>query len=559
MYNKVIKNIQTTTLFYILIFLFLVSCMKSHEADLVVHNAVIHSMDDRQTIYEAMAIKDGKIIELGPQQQILNKYRTKKIINAEKKNIYPGLTDSHVHILLAAKQRTQIDLSECRSFDEILLKLEQYQQRNNKKVIIGHNWNEHTWLNEGIYTQNSIGLPEKKLLDQQFPQTPVCLFRYDGHTALVNTAMLNLAEINQKTVIEGGTIEQKYDQLTGILSDKVLDLIRALLPRPSKQELGDKIVEIQNEFLMYGITNIHEAGMERDDIDFFKQLIDDNRLHLNIYGMLLPTEENFSFIRRHGIYEYKNLNIRSVKVFADGSLGAWGAWLKEAYSDRSSSKGTPTITVDKFREIADFCIQHNYQLNTHAIGDAAVKMVIDNYQHSLQTNADLRWRIEHIQIIDSADLQLLSNYGIIPSVQPIHAMGDYRFAEQRLGSQRLLNSYAYRSILNATGILAIGSDFPIESNNPFLTIHAACQRKDKQNMPYQGFLLKESISLIECLSAMTNWASIASFQETRLGQLQVNMDATFVILDKKIENSETFQPNFSLYTYINGIEVYVAE
>jgi len=550
------KNIKTKTFLCYTAFFFFVSCMKSHEADIIVHNAIINSMDEQMTIYEAMAIKDGKIIELGPQQQILNKYASKKELNAKKKNVYPGLTDAHVHLILAAKQRLQIDLSDCRSFDEVVLALELHQQRNKKKVLVGYGWNEQFWNNQ---KSSQIGLSEKKLLDKIFPNTPICLFRYDEHTALVNSAMLRISQINENTKIIGGTIELNNGQLTGIVADKTLDRIREFLPQPSKKELYEKIIEIQNEFLMYGITNIHEAGMERDDIRLFQQLIDDKRLHLNIYGMLLPTDSNRAFVRENGLYKYKNLTIRSIKLFADGSLGSWGAWLKEPYSDRPESQGTPTITKEKLHKIIEFCIKHKYQLNTHAIGDAAIKMVIDEYQQVKQNIFDHRWRIEHVQIIDSNDLQLLSDCGIIPSMQPIHAMGDYSFAEQRLGKQRLTRAYAYRSILQATKILVIGSDFPIETNNPFATIYAACKRKDIHNKPENGFLVKQAISIKDCLMAMTHWAAIASFQENKIGRLKADMDATFVVLDRKIEETNTFQQNFSLYTYIKGQEVYVAD
>ncbi len=527
------------------------SCMKGKHADLIIHNAVIHSMDEKRTVYEAMAIKDGKIVELGPERQILNKYAADKIVNAGNRDIYPGLTDAHVHLLLGAKQRMGADLSACKSFAQLVTEVEIYQQRNNKKIIVGQGWNEGAWRDNS--------LPDNERLNELFPTTPVCLFRNDGHTALVNDAMLQLAGITSETVVTGGSIGKKDGKMTGIVTDEAMELVKQKLPAYSREELIEKVIEIQNELLMYGITNVHDAGLEAEDVELFKKIIDNGRFKLNLYGMLLPTEKNIRFAQKNGIYEHKNLTIRSFKVFADGSLGGRGAWMKDPYSDDSHSHGHATVTKEKLDSMVQLCTSLGYQLNTHAIGDASVKMVLDAYKHIREVNPDHRWRIEHAQIISPEDLPLFANYGIIPSVQPSHAVSDYLFAEKRIGAARMRGAYAYQSLLSTTGILAIGTDYPVEDMDPFKTIYAACARKNEKEAPEGGFFTQEALSLEDCLRGMTFWAAVASFQDDHLGRLEAGMDATFAVFERKVQLSPVFQRNFSLHTYIKGVEVYSAE
>lgn len=537
--------------FSTLLLTFLSACMKGQHADLIIHNAVIHTMDENGTIYEAMAIRDGKIIELGPERQILNKYSSDESIDAGNKDVYPGLTDSHVHLILAAKQRMGLDLAESKSFAQLMMNLEIYQERNHKKIIVGQGWNEGYWRDSSF--------PTNERLNELFPTTPVCLFRYDGHTALVNDAMLKLAGITAETVIPDGEVMKVDGKLTGIVTDGAMELVKLKLPSYSLNELKEKVIEIQNEFLMYGITNVHDAGLEADELKMYQQLVKSGQFKLNMYGMLLPTKENIQFAKENGIYTYKNLNVRSFKVFIDGALGSRGAFLKAPYSDDAKTSGHTTITKEKLDEMVHLCSMIGYQLNAHAIGDSAVRMVLDAYKGEAKINPDHRWRIEHAQIIDLKDLPLFLEYGVLPSVQPTHAVSDYRFAEQRIGAARMKGAYAYKTLLNTTGILLLGTDYPIEDMDPFKTIYAACVRKNDRELPEGGFMTSEAISLEDCLKGMTIWPALGSFQENHLGQLVKGMDATFAIFERNISIPPTFFKNFSIYTYINGKKVYAAE
>jgi predicted amidohydrolase YtcJ len=527
------------------------ACYKGKSVDLVIHNAKVHTLVDNSEIAEAIAINDGKIVEIGPERQILNKYSAEEQIDAEGKDIYPGFTDAHGHILSYAKQLLSADLVGSRSMDEILVRLEKYQSKNNRKFIIGRGWDQSLW--------GTTEFPTNEQLNKLFPTTPVCLIRIDGHALLANDALLKLAGISSETTINGGIIHVKDGKCTGLLVDNAMNPIYALMPEFPKKEIIEAIKEIQEELYQYGITGVHEAGIEFKDISLFKELIDKHAFKLNLYAMLMTSDENIAFAKKNGIYTYKNLSIRSFKVMGDGALGSRGALLKQAYSDEHNHHGVLTTSLDDMKRIADICESTGYQMNTHAIGDSTNKILLDLYERIFKVNRDHRWRIEHAQVIDPKDFDLFSKYAVFPSVQPTHAVSDQRWAEQRIGRKRMIGAYAYKTLLNQFGMIAIGTDFPIELTDPFLTIHAAVQRTNIDNIPSGGFYINEALTLDECIKGMTSWAAFASFQENQLGTLEKGKDATFVIFENPVRTQPNFQPNFSSLTFIKGEKVYSVE
>ncbi|MES2588362.1 MAG: amidohydrolase [Bacteroidota bacterium] len=469
-------------LFLFSVFLFS-SCMKGKKVDLIVHNAKIHTIDGNYSIEEAMAIKDGKIVELGPERQILNKYRCDETIDANGKEIYPGFTDSHGHLLSLIDQRLNLDLTGTKSFEEVLFKLEKYASK--RKFIVGRGWDQASWTN----TQ----FPTNKKLNELYPNTPILLIRVDGHAALVNDCLMKKAHLSKDSKIEGGKVFIENDKETGIILDNAINEVTKLIPAFSLKEKQSALLEIQEELFQFGITSVHEAGINFEDIKLFESLISKNKLDLNIYAMLYPSKENMDFAQKNGHYTNKSLSIRSFKVVGDGSLGSRGACLKKPYSDDMHTHGFLTTSLAELQQIATFCRKTNYQMNTHAIGDSTNKVVLDIISETFKYKKDHRWRIEHAQVLDVIDIQKLTLCGAFPSVQPTHAVSDQRWAENRIGKERLKGAYAYKSILDATGIMALGTDFPVESFNPFLTIHAAVQRKNEQNSPSKGFLKNEAL------------------------------------------------------------------
>ncbi len=543
------KNNLLLAIFFVT--MMLSSCIKGKSVDLVIYNAQIHTMDEAGHLFNAMAIKDGKIVEVGPERQIRNKYASEEEIDAQGKDIYPGFTDAHGHIFSYADQLLSANLVGSKSFDEVLVRLEKYQQKKHRSFIIGRGWDQSLWEDKAF--------PTNEKLSQLFPTTPVCLIRIDGHALIANDALLKLAKIDASTKIEGGIIHLNDGKCTGFLVDNAMNPIYQLMPPFPEKEVMKAILEIQDELLQYGITGVHEAGIQYNQLGIFKKLIAQQKLVININAMLMYTKENKAFVLKNGIYTNKNLLIRSFKVIGDGALGSRGAFLKKEYTDQHDHYGVLTTPISEIKAIAEFCQKVGYQLNTHAIGDSTIALLLSIYKNIYTVNKDHRWRIEHAQVVDKKDIDLFGKYAVFPSIQPTHAVSDQRWAEQRLGKERIKNAYAYKSLLNQFGMVAIGTDFPIELTDPFLTIHAAVQRKNSENFPSNGFYPFEQLSMEECLKGMTIWAAYAAFQEKQLGSLEKGKDATFAIFENKITSTSEYKPNFSLATYIKGKKVYSVE
>lgn len=566
--------------FLLLALLSLSSCMKGKEVDLIIHNARIHTMvegDDK--IYDAIAIKNGKIVEIGPERQILNKYSAKEYIDAGKKDVYPGWTDAHGHMMNYARSRISVDLIGCKSFDEMIVRIEKYQSRYKRPFIIGRGWDQSLWGDE---------MPTNEKLNVLFPDIPVCLFRIDGHALLANNYLIEKANIFQEYhddyelhngghyesalgAVELADLETKYKYKpqpstgpqppnpTGVFVDNAMNPILTVLPDFPQKELAESLVEVQNELLMYGITGVHEAGLNDKDFKLFRRMVEKRKLKLNIYAMLLTTPENVKFSKDKGFWRNKNLYVRSFKVYGDGALGSRGAFLKHPYSDRHDHSGYMTTSPERMKEIYDLCMLTGYQMNTHAIGDSANRFMLDMYQDMFEFNPDHRWRIEHAQIVDPADFNLFAETGAIPSVQPTHATSDQRWAESRLGEHRMEGAYAFKSLMNQSGLLAIGTDFPVEHTDPFKTIHSAVERKNGENFPSEGFRAEEAITLEECILGMTRWAAFASFQEKKIGTLEKGKDATISMFQKPVVSKSSFDSNFAELVLIKGKKVYSAE
>jgi predicted amidohydrolase YtcJ len=426
--------------------------MKGETVDLIIHNANIHTMLDNDKKATAIAIKDGKIVEVGPERQILNKYSADEYIDVEQKDVFPGWVDAHGHILNYARQMISVDLVGCKSYDEMLVRIEKYQSKHNRPFIIGRGWDQSLWGDE---------MPTNDKLNEVFPDIPVCLFRIDGHALLANDYLIQKSDVVNKfhadpELNQGGFYESETEMTdfvhgkhissyrpiqkpTGVFVDNAMNPILDVLTDFPEKELKEAILEVQNELYVYGITGVHEAGLTRDEVKLLEKMIDSGDLTLNIYGMLLPTKENIAFAKKHGPYTHDNLYIRSFKVYGDGALGSRGACLKKAYTDMHHHFGYLTTSIERMKEYARLCEEVGYQMNTHAIGDSTNKVVLDIYKSIYLHVPDHRWRIEHAQVVDPADYMKFAEAGVFPSIQPTHATSDQRWAESRLGEGQLWN------------------------------------------------------------------------------------------------------------------------
>ena len=532
--------------------------MKGQEVDLIIHNAQIHTLDLNNTIHDAIAIRNGQIVEVGPERQILNKYRSDEIIDAQGKEMYPGFTDAHGHMLMYAKQLLGVDLRGVRSEQELVHRCEQYKaQHPNLKCVVGQGWDQTLWAGQQM--------PTNKELNRLFPDIPVCLYRVDGHAALVNDFLLKKSRaLDQIKYLKGGEIifvnsklegskNQKTVFLTreptGVLIDNAMNLVQPFIPDFSKADYLKALLQVQDELLQYGITGVHEAGIDFEHIAWFKELIDRKKLKINLYAMLMDTPQNRAFVQKNGRYRFHNLNIRSFKCFADGALGSRGALLKAPYHDHPESHGLLLTDVERMRNLAQFCLKHGYQMNTHSIGDSANALVLSVYEQIYRRKADHRFRIEHAQVLDPKDFQKFANFAVFPSVQPTHAVSDADWAEQRLGKARMKGAYAYRTLLQQFGMIALGTDFPVEQTNPFLTMQAAVHHATTA----------ESLSLDEVLKGMTIWPAFAAFQEKELGTLEKGKHATFAIFENPVTADQGQVQNYAWRTFIKGRCVFKLE
>jgi len=543
------------TIFIVLISVLIFGCGESQKIDLIVHNAKIYTTDESFSTAEAMAIDKGKIIAIGAENEIKNKYLAKEYVDAKKQTVYPGFIDAHCHFFHYAALLQELNLNGTTSFDDMVAKIKVYSKTNTYEWILGTGWDQNDWEVKEF--------PTKDKLDELFPNTPIYLTRVDGHAAIVNQKALDLAKIDLNTTVNGGIIEKKNGKLTGILLDNALEKIKAILPAKTKKQLTKELLLAEQKLFKVGLTTIDEAGLNRQQIELIEELHQSNKLKLKVYAMVSSTEELLEYYLKKGPYKTNRLNVSSFKFYADGALGSRGACLLKPYSDILTHQhyGLMLHEMDFYEKYAPLLYEKGFQMNTHCIGDSANQQLINVYKTVLKGSNDKRWRIEHAQVLDSAHFELFAKHNIIPSVQPTHATSDMYWAADRLGNERVKNAYAYKKLLQQNGLIALGTDFPIESINPLLTFYAAVERKDVKGYPENGFQKENGLTREESLKGMTIWAAIANFEETEKGSLEVGKSADFVMLNQDIMtvDEKAILTTKVLLTFINGEKVFSAE
>ncbi len=510
----------------VFIFLAFPSCMNRPHADQIVFNGTIYTVDETFSTAEAMALKDGKILATGPADEILGKYKAATTIDLQGGFVYPGLIDAHCHFVGYGRSLQNADLTGTSSFEEIIGILQDHQSRFPSEWILGRGWDQNDWQIKKF--------PNKDKLDLAFPGKPVLLTRIDGHGAIASTEALRRAGITEKTQVDGGALIKENGELTGVLIDKAIGLVRRVVPEAGRQDYIRSLIMGQQKCFEVGLTSVHDAGLGYGTIDLIDSLHQAGVLKMRIYAMLSPGEKNYEKYLRKGIYKTDRLNVRSIKLFADGALGSRGALLFEPYADDPGNAGLALNTDEFLREQCRLAYAHGYQVNTHCIGDSANRWMLNMYGEFLKGKNDRRWRIEHSQIIHPDDFWKFGQYSIVPSIQSTHATSDMYWAEDRVGAERIRGAYAYRTLLEENGWLPNGSDFPVEHINPLYGYYALITRKDLQGWPPDGFRMEQSFSREEALRAMTIWAARAAFEEDEKGSLEPGKLADFIITDKDL-------------------------
>jgi len=529
----------------------LIACEHKEKVDLLVLNAKVYTVDKDFSLTKAFIVNKGKIVEVGDGEKLLLKYNPKESYNAEGQVIVPGLIDAHAHFYNLGLQLQSVDLTDTKSFDEVLQKIVAYQKEKNSDFITGRGWDQNDWQIKEF--------PNKDTLDVLFPDTPVAITRIDGHAMLANSKALEMAKITVNTKVEGGEIEQFEGELTGILIDNPMDKVWKVIPIPSRKQEIEGLLDAQKTAFQYGLTTIDDAGLSKASIMLIDSLQKSGELKMRLYAMVQNQKEDVDYFLNEGILKTNRLHVRSVKAYADGALGSRGAALKNPYSDKENHFGAMVIGREDFKKLAMKVSNTQYQLNTHAIGDSANHVVLKIYDSVLEFEKNKRWRIEHAQILDENDFKYFKGKNnILPSVQPTHATSDMYWAVERLGTKRLKNAYAYKKLMKKAGMLALGTDFPVEKVSPFLTFYAAVARKDAVGYPAEGFQKENSLSREDALRGMTIWAAFSNFEEDEKGSIEAGKLADFTVLDRDIMliPEEDLLKVKAVATFVNGEKVF---
>ena len=508
------------------IWLFNGSIPMKDKVDLIVTNGTIYTVDPVNSRAEAMAVHHGKIMAVGTNKSILEQFEGSEVVDLKGKYIYPGFLDAHCHFYGYALGLQYVDIFGCKSFDEVLDRLKKAGNKFSGKWLVGRGWDQNLWTDKYF--------PDNSQLNALYPDTPVMLIRVDGHVVLANQEALNTAGLSLLTNKFGDSqVETKHGQLTGILNENAAELMRETVPEPKGHELFDLIKRAEQQCFAVGLTTISDAGLELHQVRTIDSLQKSGFLKMQVYAMLTPNEDNIQEFVKKGPYITDKLLVRSIKLYADGSLGSRTARLKHPYSDAPTS-GIIVTSPDSIGKLCHLAYEHGYQVNTHCIGDSANGLILKIYSEVLKGKNDLRWRIEHAQVVDPEDLHLFGDYSVIPSVQATHATSDMKWAGDRLGSDRIHGAYAYKNLMNQNGWIANGTDFPIENISPLFTFYAAVARKDLVGFPEGGYMMENALSRLEALRSITIWAAKADFLEHSKGSLEVGKDADFIVLDQDI-------------------------
>jgi predicted amidohydrolase YtcJ len=432
----------------------------------------------------------------------------------------------------------------------VVQRVKEFASSSKEGWITGRGWDQNDWQNKQF--------PTNELLNTLFPDRPVLLARVDGHAAIANQFALDLAGIKTGMTITGGDIVEVAGKPTGVLIDNAVDLVAAKIPGATGNQLKEALLAAQKNCFSYGLTTVDDCGVSANDVLFLDSLHKSGDLKMRIYAMLSDNKANYDFLFSKGKIKTDRLNVRSFKVYADGALGSRGASLLADYSDRPGWKGFLLSNPAHFDSVAALLIDKGFQMCTHAIGDSGNRTILKVYGKHLEPGNDLRWRIEHAQVINSEDFELFGRYNIVPSVQPTHATSDMYWAGDRLGAQRVKGAYAFKDLMKQIGWIPLGTDFPVEDISTFKTFYAAVVRKDAKGWPESGYQPENALSREEALKGMTIWAAKSNFEEKEKGSLEKGKFADFIILGQdlmKVAEQELLKLTVQS-TFVNGEKVF---
>ncbi len=513
--------------------------------------------DGKLTTFSAIEFDKDKVVALYQEKPTAKTQAHSKVIDGKGQTLLPGLIDAHGHVLGYGLSLLRTQLRGSQSEADAVSRVVDFRKQNPDLTWIqGRGWNQVLWPTKTF--------PTAKSLDKYFPDTPVWLRRIDGHAGWANSAAMKLAGIDKNTQAPDGgeIIRDANGEPTGVLIDNAMDLISQKIPPLTKAEQKSVLLTSMQALAKEGLTSVHDAGVASDTLAVYKALAQEGKMPIRVYAMVAAGTKGFEQILAKGPYHDSSgkLDIASVKISSDGALGSRGAALIHDYSDKKGHKGLLLYSNQELARLIEQVMSAGFQVNTHAIGDNANKLVLDNYQKFIAKTGtqSLRHRIEHAQVLQLEDIPRFAELNVIASMQATHATSDKNMAEDRLGSERIKGAYAWRKLLDSGAIIAAGSDFPIESANPFFGLHASVTRQDHQNLPEQGWYADQAMTMTEALKSFTTDAAYSAAQEQQIGQLKPGMKADFILIDKNIFNvapSSVWQTKVN-QTWIDGQRVY---
>lgn len=529
-------------------------------ADTVIDNANGYTLNARNELlqFSSLAFDDkGRILAVGSAAEVAAKAPGARHVDMQGKTVIPGLIDAHGHVFGLGFTLTSLDLSATTSLEDALARIGEYARANpSNPWLLGRGWNQEVWR---------LGrFPTAKELDAVVPDRPVWFERVDGHAGWANSRALALAGITDSTPDPAGgkIMRDKDGHATGVLVDAATGLVGDKVPRETEAQLRQALDKSLAEIARVGLTSVHDAGINVASDKLYREYADSGRLTARVYAMIGDTGADFDALSKHGpLKSYANdmYALRSVKLYSDGALGSRGAALLAPYTDDHATRGLLFHPSADIHAAMAKAMKKGYQVNVHAIGDAGNRQVLDGFAKLAPKGADgLRHRIEHAQVVAPADIPRFKSLGVIPSMQPTHATSDMNMAEKRVGHERIGGAYAWRTFLQQGSRIACGSDFPVESPNPFYGIHAAVTRQDHAGKPIAGWYPEQDMSLKEALRCFTLDAAYAAHQEKVLGSLEPGKWADFVVLDRdlfKMPEYELYQTGV-LQTWVAGRKVY---
>ncbi|MCU1264317.1 MAG: putative metal-dependent hydrolase with the TIM-barrel fold [Acidobacteria bacterium] len=514
---------------------------RTESADLVLKNGNIYTVNDKQARAEAVAVKGDRIVFVGSNAAAQRYVGTNtRVVDLHGQTVVPGLTDAHHHLSGVGFREMTLNLEGVTSLEDFLAKVKARVDRAKPgEWVTGRGWIETFW-------QPPV-FPTRWDLDKIAPNNPVILGRADGHGTVVNSAALKIAGVGKDTPNPfGGEIskDKQSGEPNGMLLDAAQNLVGRHLPPTSAADAEQAVILGVKRDVELGWCQVQDPGGSYDEVEIFKKLYSEGKIKLRIYKALSGPGKEAQRLLREGpiVGAYANhLTVRSIKLYADGSLGSRSAALLKPYSDAPDTSGFLTIKEGVLVPLLVEALRKGIQIETHAIGDHANRFILDAYERAFKLVPpaqrkvrEPRWRDEHSQIINPADIPRFAALGIIPSMQPSHAIGDLHFAPSRLGIERLAGAYAWQSLLKAGSIIPGGSDAPVERGEPMIEFYAAVARKDMKGFSGEGWHPEEAVTREQALKMFTKWAAYAAFEEKLRGTIEVGKLADFTVLSADI-------------------------